>query len=255
MQSPQTEIEWFEVITENFLHTKGYPWKVLTKMRQDYPISLHGVSLSVGSDREINKNYLLKLKSLIDAIDPMLVSDHICWTGAKKNNLHNLMPVSYDEETLNELVGKIQYIQDFLGRPMAFENLSAYFQLKSSTYTEWDFLNELAKRSGCKLLLDINNVYVNSQNQKFDPIEYLDAIDDDVVSEIHLAGHTDMGKFLFDTHSTEVCDEVWQLYHHKIKTTKNTPTLIEWDEDIPEFPILEKEALKAKKIFKEVGDE
>ncbi len=248
-QKPQTNIDWFEVISENFINTKGYPYEFLMKIRNDYPISLHGVGMNIGGNQDVAKGYLKKLKSLIDSVEPFLVSDHLCWTGLKNNNLHNLLPLSYDEETLNLLNDRISRIQDFLQREIAVENLSAYFTLKTSTYEEWEFLNKLARKSGCKILLDINNVYVNSQNQNFDPITYLDGIYDENISEIHLAGHTDTGKFLFDTHSKPACKEVWELYAHKIKTANKVPTLFEWDEDIPEFQILEREAMKAKKIW------
>jgi uncharacterized protein (UPF0276 family) len=251
-QKPQTSVDWFEVITENFINTKGRPFEVLCSLREDYPVSLHGVSMSIGTSKQsVSKGYLKKLKELINIIDPILVSDHLCWTGNNKNNLHNLLPLSYNDQTINELVPKIAEVQDFLGREIALENLSAYFSLQNSTYEEWDFLRVLSEKAGSKILLDINNIYVNSQNQNFDPYKYLDAIPDHLVSEIHLAGFTDMGDFLFDTHSAPVFDDVWSLYKHKIKTCKNVPTLIEWDEDIPEFPILENEMLKAKNLWSE----
>jgi len=251
IEKPQTKVDWFEVISENFMNTKGYPLEVLVQMREDYPISLHGVSMSIGGGDGVCENYLRKLKTLIEVIDPFLVSDHLCWTGLEKNNLHNLLPLSYNDETLNELSNRIEKVQEFLGREIAIENLSAYFSLKDSTYTEWDFLRELSIKSGCKVLLDINNVYVNSENQGFNPIDYLNAIPNDKISEIHLAGFSDMGDFLFDTHSTYVFDKVWDLYSYKIKDCPNVPTLIEWDEEIPEFTVVENEAEKARLRWKE----
>lgn len=251
-KDPQTKIDWFEVISENFINTNGYPIEVLLKLRQNYPISMHGVSLSIGAKEEIDFDYLSKLKDLIYKVDPFLLSDHLCFTGLKNNNLHNLLPLCYDDETLNYICEKLDLIQNFLGRELSLENLSAYFSLKDSTYTEWDFLNQLTKKSGCKLLLDINNIYVNSKNQNFDPYLYLDTIDDKSISEIHLAGFSDMGTFLFDTHSAPVHNDVWDLYKYKIKTAKNVPVLIEWDEDIPDFEILELEALKAKMIWEQL---
>lgn len=246
IENPQTSVDWFEVISENFMKTRGYPFEVLQKIRKDYPISLHGVSMSIGSYSDLDKNYLNELKELIKEIDPFLVSDHLCFTGLKENNLHNLLPLPYNDETLDFLIPRINYVQDFLQREIAIENLSAYFSLNTSDYTEWDFLNTLSKKSGCKILLDINNIYVNSVNQKFDAYKYLDAIDDKNVAEIHLAGFSDMGNFLFDTHSTFVHNDVWQLYNYKTKTCSHAPTLIEWDEDIPDFNVLEDEMKKAK---------
>jgi len=249
-ESPPIQLDWFEVISENFLNTNGHPMDMLMKIRQDFPVSLHGVSMSLGSSDEFDQNYLHQLKSLISKVEPMLVSDHLCWTGLGNHNLHNLLPLSYSQETISFLCGRIDYVQNFLGREIAVENLSAYFSLKNSTMSEWDFLRELSVQSGAKILLDINNVYVNSVNQGFDAYEYLDGIPIDRVSEIHLAGFSDMGDFLFDTHSTHVCDDVWKLFSYKIKERRNIPVLIEWDEDIPDFPILEEEALKAKEIWK-----
>jgi uncharacterized protein (UPF0276 family) len=248
-ESPETKLDWFEVISENFMNTEGYPMEMLLKMREHYPISLHGVSLSLGSHAPFDQEYLKSLKELIKRVDPFIVSDHLCWTGLPESNLHNLLPLSYDDENLNYLSDRINFVQEFLGREILVENLSAYFSLKDSTYTEWEFLRELAKKSGGKLLLDINNVYVNSVNQKFDPYEYINTIPDNAIGEIHLAGFSDMGDYLFDTHSTFVCDEVWDLYSHKIKNNAHIPTLVEWDEDIPEFPVLEAEAMKAKALW------
>ncbi len=251
---PQTNIDWFEVITENFMNTRGYPFEVLMKIREDYPVSLHGVGMNIGGIKDVSSGYLEKLSELISLVDPIVVSDHLCWTGLKDNNLHNLLPLSYDSETLKLLVDRVDRIQNTLNTTIAIENLSAYFCLRSSSFTEWDFLKELAKRSGCKILLDINNVYVNSKNQGFDPYTYLDAIPDELIAEFHLAGHSDMGDYLFDTHSAPACDEVWSLYHHKVKTAGHAITLFEWDEEIPEFEIVEIEALKAREIWNKVHE-
>lgn len=252
LDKPQINIDWFEVISENFISTEGYPLEVLLKMRQDYPISLHGVSLSIGSYEDLDSLYLKNLKELIKKVDPFLVSDHLCFTGLSKNNLHNLLPLSYNDETLNFLCQKIEKVQNTLQRQIGIENLSAYFSLKNSSYNEWDFLNLLSQKSGCSLLLDINNIYVNSKNQGFDAKTYLDAIDDEHISEFHLAGFSDQGDFLFDTHSTFVHNDVWDLYSYKIKNCSKVPTLVEWDEDIPEFSVLENESLKARKIWEKI---
>ncbi|MFZ4714626.1 MAG: DUF692 domain-containing protein [Bacteriovoracaceae bacterium] len=252
MEKPQTRINWFEGITENFLDTKGRPLEVLKEIRKDYPVGLHGVSLSIASHEELDFEYLKKVKTLYQMIDPIVISDHLCWTGSKNVNLHNLLPISYTEEMLQFLVPKISQVQDFFQRPLALENLSAYFSMKNSTMSEWDFLKVLAERSGCKLLLDLNNVYVNSQNQHFDPFLYVDSIPIKHVSEIHLAGFTDMGDYLFDTHSKPVFSEVWKLFTHKIKENSKVPVLIEWDDDIPDFSVLELEAVKALDIIESI---
>ena len=238
---------WFEVISENFMYTEGNPLKILEQFRERFPLSFHGVSLNLGSWEELDKDYLKRIKNLYQRFDPILISDHLCWTGSSKHSLHNLLPLPYTEETLNHLVSRISYYQDFIGREIAIENLSAYMSTQQD-YTEWDFLAELSKRSGCKILLDINNIYVNSVNFKFNAKKYLDAIDIKSVSEIHLAGHTDMGNYLFDTHSTKVCDEVWKLFEYKWKEDTSIPTLIEWDEDIPSYEVLEEEVNKALMI-------
>jgi uncharacterized protein (UPF0276 family) len=247
-KSSTIKVDWFEGITENFFDTEGRPLKVLERIRRDFPIGLHGVSLSIGSSEDLNMEYLKKVKRLYDRIDPMVTSDHLCWTGHKDRNLHNLLPIPYNDETLSYLVQRIQKVQDYLGRPLAIENLSAYFDLNNSTYKEWDFLCLLAQKSGCKILLDINNIFVNSVNHKFDPLIYVQSIPNELVSEIHLAGFTDMGTHLFDTHSCPVWPAVWDLFQTKIRTGLEVPVLVEWDEDIPDFEIVENEAMKAKSL-------
>jgi hypothetical protein len=220
---------------------------MLELVRRDRPVSLHGVSLSLGAVGELDQKYLKAQKELIHLIDPFLVSDHLCWTGLSNKNLHNLLPLPYNHEALAHVVSRIQKVQDFLGREIAVENLSAYVEIKEGDFTEWEFLVEVAKRSGCKLLLDINNIYVNSVNHQFDPKTYLNAIPENLVAEIHLAGHTDTGEFLFDTHSKPVCSEVWELFKSKsLEFSHSVPVLVEWDEDIPPYQRVVEEAQKAK---------
>lgn len=245
-------MEWFEVITENFLDTEGRPLQILEFMRQDYPISLHGVSLSIAQADHWPQLYLSKLKQLIERIQPFLVSDHLCWTGNQQGNLHNLLPFPYDDESLRFIVAKIDRIQTFLQRPLILENLSAYLSFNQSTYSEWDFLKMVSRQSGCKILLDVNNIYVNSVNQNFDPRLFLEAIEPQSVAEIHLAGFSNMGKFLFDTHDHPVYPQVWDLYTFACQKFADVPVLIEWDDHIPDFPVLEAEAIKAKEIWQKV---
>lgn len=251
-ERPQTKLDWFEVVSENHMNSKGRPWEILELMRRDYPVAFHGVSLNIGLKKEVDLNYLKKLKEMIGVFDPMIVSDHLCWTGLPSSNIHNLLPLPYNDESIQMVTTKLDQIQSYLGREIALENLSAYFEFKNSTYSESEFLNLVAQKSGCKLLLDINNVYVNSQNLGFDAKAFIDSIPPEKVAQIHLAGFTNMGDFLFDTHSKPVYPEVWELFHYAVKNLKEVPVLIEWDEDIPEFEVLENEAMKAKKIWEEV---
>ncbi len=242
------EIDFFEAISENFLHTRGRPFYILEKMRQRFPIALHGVSLSIAAEDDLDFAYLSKLKELYQIIDPFLVSDHLCWTGKNAHNLHNLLPFSYDQKNLKHVCDRILKVQDYLQRELIFENLSAYFTLSSSEMNEAEFMNEICKATGCGMLLDINNIYVNSVNQKFDPFDYLHTINMQCVKQIHLAGFSDFGDYLFDTHSTYVHSNVWDLFQKFYSSTNSVPVLIEWDENIPDFKIVQEEALKAKKI-------
>lgn len=241
------ECGWFEGISENFINTRGRPFEILMQVRERFDVSLHGVGLNIAKAGDLNREYLARLKELYHLVDPFLISDHLCWTGVDKGNLHNLLPFPYTSENLNLIAKRIDYVQDFLGREMAFENLSAYFAFAGDPLAEAQFLRELSLRTGCKILLDLNNVFVNSVNQKFNPYDYLEIIPMESVSEIHLAGHSVMEGFLFDSHSKPVCDEVWQLYHF-ICERNSIATLIEWDEDIPSLERVLKEAEKARLI-------
>lgn len=246
------KISWFEAISENYMGLDsldgGRPIQILEKVRENYPIVLHGVSLSIGSIDEINFKYLDRLRQLIERIHPLWVSDHICWTGVNGENLHDLMPLPYTEETVEHLTEKILKAQDFLKRPLVFENVSAYLSFKHSEMTEWEFLNEIVQRTGCGLLIDVNNVYVSSVNQNFDPVTYLSAIPKTSVAQIHLAGHTVSENCLIDTHDSPVSEKVWDLYGLAIQLYGNVPTLIEWDDKIPDFSVLEAESLRAEKL-------
>ncbi len=239
-------LDFFEIITENFFQTKGRPLKVLEKIREERPVTFHGVSLSIASHEDLNLDYLRKVKELATAIDPLLISDHLCWTGLKKNNLHNLLPFPYTEETLKFIAPRIQKVQEILGRPLMLENLSAYFGFKNSDLSEAQFLTELHRRTGCHILLDLNNVYVNSHNQKFDPEAWLSEIPASAVKEIHLAGFTDMGSYYFDTHSCAVWQPVWDLFQKFKGKFPEALTLVEWDEEIPAFTVVLEEVNKAR---------
>jgi uncharacterized protein (UPF0276 family) len=247
---------WYEAIAENYMGIQsgngGKPLAVLEKIRADHDIVLHGVSLSIGSTDPLSKNYLKNLKSLCDRIEPKWNSDHLCWTGVEGENLHDLLPLPYTEEALDHIVRRISYVQETLGRRMLFENVSTYLTFQHSEMTEWEFLKELADRADCGILLDINNIYVSSQNLGFDPLKFLDGIPKDRVGQIHLAGHsvqeTSQGTCLIDTHDQPVTDSVWTLYQKAVSRFGAVSTMVEWDAEIPEFSALEAELEKARII-------
>lgn len=251
------KIDWFEAISENYLDLnsssgeldKTIPLTNLLNIREHYPIALHGVSLSIGSIDPVNKIYLQKLKGLIEIVDPLWVSDHICWTGVDQENLHDLLPLPYTQETINHVADKILQVQDFLKRPMVFENVSAYLSFKHSEMSEWEFIHEIVKKTDCEILLDVNNVFVSSKNQNFDPLEFIKTLPKEHIREMHLAGHSSSGSMLIDTHDGPVCMEVLELYKKTLNITGKIPTLIEWDDKIPEFPILENEISKVLEVW------
>jgi uncharacterized protein (UPF0276 family) len=245
---PSTSIEWFEIITENFLTTQGRPRWVLEKIRADYPVAFHGVSLSIGSPEALNWDYLKLLKNLIADFSPFIVSDHFCWTGLQNNNTHNLLPLPLNQKTIDHLVPRILSIQDFLGRAIALENASAYMQCTHDEIPEWVFIEEICRQSGCGILLDINNLFVTSQNFGLNPEKVLQQVPAHFVRQVHLAGHTDMGTYLFDTHSCSVQAPVWDLYQQWLMQGFSVPTMIEWDDQIPEFLVLEAEVAKIGKL-------
>ena len=248
------DISWLEIITENYLDNEGIALTKLQQIRKHYPISFHGVSLSIASYEQLNFEYLNKVKELAKKIDPFMISDHLCWTGNKEINFHNLLPFTYDKNTLNFISDKVKQLQDFFERPFILENLSAYMSLKDSSLTEWDFFQKLCDKTGCLMLLDINNVYVNSVNQNFDPKVFIDSIDNKHIAEMHLAGFSTMNNFLFDTHSAPVDQNVWELFKYTLnsKDLKNVPILIEWDNNIPCLKTVMAEAKKAAEIWRGV---
>ena len=226
----------------------GHPIRILEAVRRRYPVALHGVSLSIGSTDPLDRRYLERLKALADRIDPAIVSDHLCWTGVDGENLHDLLPLPFTEEAVRHIAQRIEQVQEFLGRRLLVENVSAYVTYKHSTMPEWEFLAAIAGRSGCGILLDINNIYVNSVNHRFDPKDYLARIPAESVGQFHLAGHTDKGSFLFDTHNRPVIEAVWALYREALRRFGPVATLIEWDEDIPPFDYLAEEAAQARSL-------
>jgi uncharacterized protein len=246
--------DWFEAITENYLDTGGRPLHVLEAVRRDYPIALHGVSLSIGSADPLNGHYLQRLQALVQRIEPVLVTDHLCWTAVDGRGLYDLLPLPYTEEALDHVASRVQQVQDALGRRILLENPSTYVQFRHSTMTEWEFLAAVAGRADCGILLDVNNVYVSAYNHGFDPRRYLDGIPQERVAQMHLAGFTDMGTYLFDTHSAPVSDAVWSLYAEAIERFGPVSTLVEWDADIPGFDRVCAEAQHARTIVEDVHE-
>jgi uncharacterized protein (UPF0276 family) len=248
-------VDWFEIISENYMDTGGKPRRNLARIAEHYPIVMHGVSLSIGTVDPLNSEYLHKLKRLINEVNPTWVSDHLCWTGVAHKNTHDLLPVPYTEEALKHIVQRIREVQDFLERPIALENPSTYLEFKSSSMPEAEFIARMAEESGCNLLLDVNNVYVTCYNHRLDAKVYLDSLPLDRVIQIHLSGHTNKGTHIIDTHDDHVIDEVWNLYKYVVQKAGRTPnTMIEWDDKIPEFPVLYSELEKARAVAKEASN-
>jgi uncharacterized protein (UPF0276 family) len=245
--------DWVEVISENFMGRGGRPVAVLEKVRRDVPVVLHGVSLSIGSTDPLSRPYLASLKTLAERIQPAWVSDHLCWGSRGGHYVHDLLPLPYTEEALAHVVARVGTVQDVLGRRILLENPSSYVAFRDSTFTEWEFLAEIARRADCGLLLDINNVYVSARNHGFDPLEYLDAIPGDRVGQLHLAGHSDKGRYLLDTHDNPVPDPVWDLYREVVRRYGRVSTLVEWDDRVPELEVLAAESRKAAAIEDEVA--
>jgi uncharacterized protein len=242
-------LAFLEVHSENFFGEGGQPHWFLRQLRQHYPLSLHGVGLSLGTTDELSRTHLIKLKKLIDRYQPSLVSEHLCWGAVGGRHTNDLLPLPYTDEALVLMCRHVEQAQAYLGRQILVENVSSYLQFEHSTIPEWEFVAQVAQRTGCGLLLDVNNIYVNAINHGFSATDYLSAIPCDAVQEIHLAGFDDNGKCLIDTHGKKVSDPVWQLYAEAISIVGNQPTLIEWDADIPALNILLDEAKKADRIL------
>lgn len=253
------DLEFFEVISENFLGLQsgrggGRPFEVLERVRGCRPVRLHGVSMNIGSADPLRKDYLARLRDLADRVDPECVSDHLCWTGVGGENLHDLLPLPWTEEALAHVISRVHAVQEHLGRHLLLENPSTYLGFRHSTMREWEFLGEMARRAGAGILLDVNNVFVTAENQGFDPRLYLDGIPRESVAQFHLSGHDDSGPIRIDTHDREVCDPVWELFKRAVERFGPRPTLVEWDDRLPAFPILLAEAHRARAILAEVGD-
>jgi uncharacterized protein (UPF0276 family) len=242
------ELDWFEILSENYMHTGGRPLWVLDQVAERYPVVMHGVSLNIGSTDPLDSDYLRDLVALRDRIAARFVSDHLCWTGVGGVNLHDLLPMPYSEEALAHVARRVRQVQDFLGAPLVLENPSTYCEFAGQPMTEWEFLRSLVEETGCGLLLDVNNIYVSATNHGFSAQEYLDAVPWDRVVQFHLAGHSDCGTHLLDTHDAVVCDPVWELYREAHRRSGGRSTLVEWDANIPAFDEVRAEARKAAAI-------
>ena len=242
-------VDWFEIISENFIDNYGYSRHVLECIASQCPIVMHGVSLSIGSVDPLNFDYLSRLKALATEIQPVWISDHLCWTGVATINSHDLLPLPLNEQSFRHVADRIKIVQDYLERPLVLENPSTYLQFSQSTLTEWEFLGALTEETGCGLLLDVNNVYVSAHNHLFDAEHYIRSLPSDRIVQIHLAGPTDCGDYLIDTHVHPVPTEVWRLYAIAQELTGGVATLLEWDANIPAYPDLLAELAKAKDVL------
>jgi uncharacterized protein (UPF0276 family) len=245
-------IDWLEALTENYLVPGGKPLDYLTRIRERYPVVLHGVSLSIGSTAELDLGYLARLRALADRIEPPWISDHLCWSGIAGKNLHDLLPLPYTDEALTRVIERVRRVQDVLGRRILLENVSSYVAFNDSQLTEWEFLGELARAADCLILLDVNNIYVSSINHEHDPLEYLNAIPVDRVKQIHLAGHESHGDYLIDTHDHPVADPVWDLYAAACARFGEVATMIERDANIPPLEVLCEELEHARSVQQRV---
>ena len=242
-------VDWFEILTENYLIPGGKPLYFLDQVRENYPIVMHGVSLSIGSTDSIDWEYLCQVKALAERAEPVWISDHLCWTGVKGLNLHDLLPIPYTEEAIKHIVERISEIQDFLGRNILIENVSSYLSYSESEMSEWDFISTIAKQADCFILLDVNNIYVSSVNHEFNPLDYINAIPRDRVVQIHLAGHSNEGNYIIDTHDAPIIQPVWDLYAQTIARFGKISTMIERDDNIPPLEELVLELEMARSIM------
>jgi len=227
------EIDWFEIISENYMIDGGKPLYFLDKIRQDYPMVMHGVSMSIGSTDPLNMDYLKQLKTLVERVQPLWFSDHLCWTGVDHKNMHDLLPLPYTEASVNHIADRISAVQDFMGRQMLIENLSSYITYSQDAMSEWEFLSAICEKADCNILLDVNNIYVSSFNHHFDPMDYLRGVPPERVWQHHLAGHQNQGNLIIDTHDEAIIDPVWDLYAKTAELFGPVSTMIERDANIP----------------------
>lgn len=241
-------VDWFEILSENYMVPGGKPLYHLDHVRENYPVVMHGVSLSIGSTDPLNRDYLRSLKQLAERVQPEWISDHLCWTGVHGHNMHDLLPLPYTEDAIAHVGDRIAQVQDYLGRRILIENVSSYLTYRDSGVTEWEFLTEVTERADCLILLDINNIYVSSFNHGFDPIAYLDGVPRGRVQQFHLAGHRNLDTHIIDTHDEPIIDPVWDLYEAAVKRFGAISTMIERDDNIPPLEELMLELDRARAI-------
>ena len=229
------KVSWFEALSENYMVKGGMPLHWLDRIRRDYPMALHGVSLSIGTTDPLDRAYLDELKALADRVQPMWISDHLCFTGLRGLNMHDLLPLPYTEEALNHVAARVQRVQDHLGRRLVLENVSSYVTYAASELSEWEYIAALSERADCEILLDVNNVYVSAFNHEFDALAFLRGMPRERVRQFHLAGHTHKGTHIIDTHDHPIVSDVWALYGEAVKLFPGVPTMIERDADIPPY--------------------
>ncbi len=244
----RARIDWLEILADNYLVPGGKPLHYLARIREQFPIAMHGVALSIGSTDELDRDYIRQVRALAARFEPAWISDHLCWTGVAGRNTHDLMPLPYTEEALRHVIERVDIVQDMLGRRLVLENVSSYVSFTAATLAEWEFLRAVAERADCLILLDVNNVYVSSVNHEFDPLVYLDAIPAERVQQIHLAGHDDHGEYLVDTHDRAVAAPVWELYVAAIRRCGAVCTSIERDAAIPPLAELLTEVETARSL-------
>ena len=245
-------VDWFEIISENFFEPGGRPQAVLDIVRAARPVVMHGVSMGLGSPEPVPDAYLDSLATLMRRVEPAWVSDHLCWGGVGGRYSHDLLPLPSTREAIDHVVRQIDRVQERLGRPILIENVSSYVAFAASEMPEWEFLVDIARRSGCGILLDVNNIHVSARNHGFAAIEYLDAIPAELIGQIHLAGHTDRGSYLFDSHVGPVPDPVWELYARVVRRVGRVPSLVEWDEGTPAYEVVVAESRKAAALEREI---
>jgi uncharacterized protein len=248
-------LDFFEIISENYMVPGGRPLANLMRIRRDYPMLMHGVSLSIGGTDPINREYLRDLKKLAQLVEPEFISDHLCWTGLAGKNLHDLMPLPYTEETVAHVAGRVREVQDILGRQIMLENVSSYVTFKKSAMSEWEFISAIAEAADCFVLLDINNIFVSAFNHGFDAVDFLDGIAPQRVKQFHLAGHHQYDDYIIDTHDAPVIDPVWALYADAVRRFGNVLAMIERDDDIPPLADLLIELDRASNIAREAAPE
>jgi uncharacterized protein (UPF0276 family) len=241
-------VDWFEALTENYLVPGGKPLRYLERIRAEYPVVLHGVSLSIGSTDPLDRDYLEALRTLARRVEPAWVSDHLCWTGVAGRNLHDLLPLPYTEAALDHVASRVREVQEFLGRRILLENVSSYVRFRDSEMSEWEFLAEVARRADCLVLLDVNNIYVSAFNHGFAAHDFLEGIPVERVRQVHLAGHSHCGTHIIDTHDAEVVDPVWELYADAVRRFGGVATMIERDDHIPPLEDLVRELDHARRV-------